>query len=391
MQHAFSDGSLVLLPEGTEVHSLHTATTIDGVIVVYSDGSCDHLASDGFTPPDDHRAASPVRGKRKRRRKDQASVIWAEVLIEQKTSTTRLLQIDRTGAPGSDQVRVSSRVVSQDPETSLQTHTRLLENPGCGCLAACFQWPSSLFTLWEDGTLWESDVGKGGAGLHDESGPVAGVQNAAFRGFEAGDEGDRSGVAVMVACTTSHLAVLANTGEPVQLRGFLWDTTFSTLQADADVGKFTGVQWSPKHTVTGAIGKGAGCAIFSSSGTVVALNFPEGAAAGTLAAAVNKLEPSRRVVTDEWIDRSAAAVTTAHPLWDARRKKTASVDAELIASRKELLRAVLDTSMCASSQALDRSITAFINTFTDSAGDVTDGGLQHHVITIFRRCVEEKR
>jgi hypothetical protein len=395
LKHGFADGASVPLPDGAEVHSLHTATTIDGVVVVFEDGTSELLPRSGFTPPNEHRAASPARKKNKRRRRDQASVVWAELLIDHHTHTSRLLQLTRGGPGGDNVVHVSSRVIAAEAVEMEPPTERVLQTPDCGCLAVCFQWPASIFTLWEDGTLWSSDVGKGGSALDTESdAAVPAVQNAAFRGFVAEDQGDRAGVAVMVVTSTSHITILAKMGEPTQLRGFLWDTAFSTLQADANVGKFTGVQWSPKDAVTGGIGKGVGCAIFSSTGTVVALNFPAGAAAGTLAAAVNKLGPSRRVVTDDWIEHSVASVTRFQPAFKLHGKhgKRVKDDAEKRRGVFDaLVQKVLDPAVCTTSKALNVAIDAYISAAVGPVDNTTDGGLQHYVTTMVRRCLEEKR
>jgi len=396
MQHGFADAASTPLSDQGEVHSLHTATTIDGVVVVFSDGTAEVLPRSGFTPPDDHRAATSGRGKRKRRKRDVASVLWAELLIDHKTATTRLLLLSREG---SGAVCISSREVTSEPQIGLP-RSRVLETPSCGCLAACFQWPGSLYTLWEDGTLWAADIGKGGAGLGGSDGaaaaadPLPSVQSGAFRGFTPEDQGDRPGVAVMVASTTSHLALLVKMGEPTALRGFLWDTAYSTLQADADVGRFTGVKWSTKDAVTGAVGRGAGCAIFSSSGTVVALNFPAAAAVGTLAAAINKAGMSRLVVTDSWADKTAAAVTHFVPAWpvstkDGRRAVDA-IDRQRAAA-DALVATVLKLSACPTSAALDKAVQKCIEALSEPTERATDGGLQHHVISMVRRCLDEKR
>ena len=408
LQHGFAEGSSLSLPEGADVHSLHTAVGINGVVVVFEDGSCELLARSDFVPPGDHRAVSPSRGK-KRRRKDHATVIWAEMLTEQKTSTSRVLLLTRGGAAGDGEVRISSRLIPPGATELSDAKTRVLKAPGCGCLTACFQWPSSLYTLWEDGSLCVSDIGRGGGALDsalaegdgaasaaDTSDAIAAVQSAVFRGFSAEDDGDRQGVAVMVASTTSHLAILARVGSPTELRGFLWDTAFGTLQADADVGRFTGVQWSPNDTVTGGLGKGPQCAIFSTSGTVVALNFPEGAAAGTLAAAVNKLALSRRVVTDGWALDAAGAVPTFHApinLLGAKGDGKLAKEVERrTAAVQALVAKALDPGSCGTAAALDKAVAACIDAFSDSdemAG--TDGGLQHHAAVLARRCLDETR
>jgi hypothetical protein len=422
LQRGFAEGSTLPLPEGTDVHSLHTASGIDGVVVVFEDGSCELLARGDFTPPGDHRAASPTRGK-KRRRKDHATVIWVELLTEHKTSTSRVLMLTRAGASGDGEVRVSSRLIPSGATELSPAKSRALQAPGCGCLTACFQWPSSLYTLWEDGSLRVCDIGRGGATLDlatadgstgsssgsaaaaasaaitavDASGGLALVQAAVFRGFSAEEDGDRQGVAVMVASTTSHLAILARVGSPTELRGFLWDTAFGTLQADADVGKFTGVQWSPNDTVTGGLGKGPQCAIFSTSGTVVALNFPEGAAAGTLAAAVNKLGSSRRVVTDDWALEAAGAVAAFQaPVNLLGGKGDGGKLAKEVERRSAAVAALVakavDPSTCGTAAALDKAVAACIDALSDAdPASGTDGGLQHHAATLVRRCLSEAR
>eukprot|EP00038_Savillea_parva_P005301 m.150871 g.150871 ORF g.150871 m.150871 type:complete len:460 (-) comp11689_c1_seq3:344-1723(-) len=222
------------------------------------------------------------------------------------------------------------------------------------------------------------------------------VQNAAFRGFVPEDDGDRSGVAAMVACTPSHLALLAKVGEPTTLCGFLWDTAYGTLQSDADVGRFTGVKWSPTDSVTGAMGRGAGCAIFASTGTVVALNFPDGAAEGTLKAAVGKLGASRRVVTDAWAERSTAAVaqfaTAASGLRGRAARRAEGAAETFRATADGHLDKVMDPSECATAKALDKAVEAFVEAYKSASFElVTDGGLQYHVLRILQRCLDEQR
>lgn len=150
LEKNFKDASIVKLPANAPmVYSLHVDSSFDGVLVTFADGTCQSVADSNFevepafelavasaNPTDELKSKTKGRGKGKRRRVDtdnSDSVVWSELLREQKTGSTKILAVmDTASGP-----RIQCHSVEGEPGNIKSTSHAVIGGPEEGqCVSA---------------------------------------------------------------------------------------------------------------------------------------------------------------------------------------------------------------------------------------------------------------
>lgn len=255
--------------------------------------------------------------------------------------------------------------------------------------------------LWSDGSMHSCDVGKGGGDLGTSSSELTSQPIAKFGVFKLA----RPALTVLTATSSTHVLVVANSTNG-SVTALLWDTTYSTLQAELELDKVPNVGRSKSGPV-GAIRKGPTCAVIAMESSVVAVDIPENATSGTLAGALNKLSDSSAKLAPDW-DATVSVPPIAHALrwvpiaqstkpgedWVARGAKR---EAELT----KLLAVVLDTKKTSTFERLMAALEEYFAKFSYTIEPknpkrakkikVENGAFQYHAIQMMKRLLAEKR
>eukprot|EP00041_Stephanoeca_diplocostata_P020368 m.453836 g.453836 ORF g.453836 m.453836 type:complete len:773 (-) comp21557_c0_seq1:90-2408(-) len=451
MTESFSQGASLSLSEdeesGSNVHSLHTASSVDGVIAIYNNGTARRYLPESFsqiagksTPykRKEKRPKATPSGKRKQG-SDGISIgdgsaatntIWAHVLTEQKSGVVRIVVVAACHDTGT--CRISVQKVDAESGALIPQQSRVLDVPDTiVCVTCAFQWPDTLLSLWSDGSLRRTCIGKGAElldlSLADNDTTATTLPAdiltvfACFGGLP--HDGSKKGKAksadklaagsatVSIEAITPTLVLIAgaSAASSQHLVAVLWNTTFSTVHAHASFGDDVtdGVAWTRSDTMRGVVHKGLGSAILATSSRVFALNFPGAVETCTLAGAMNTMVAARAVVSPAWLESATKPVTAFTPAWsiEATSLTTATISHRNSAIA-DALRDVLDSSKTASEKSLLAALKRYFAT-VDEGGrtskkpklETTPGdcdaplvGATHHDLEqIMQRCLDEKR
>lgn len=357
---SFNDASTLAVGSvGVPIHALHVSAAFDGVVIVFADGSVAACSADetglpATLPPvasglnkQPAANATPSRGKRGRTTVESStaassSVVWSEFLFEKKHGTSRVALATRSGEIVSFKLpnegsKSTSGVTLLPERVGAASFVRIDGITGTRPAACCFQWPTSLYTLWSDGALTSSEIGRGATDFSGTGGLkcVTLVVVAALR-VPPSDKFP-SGLA-MASINSGHVLMAGSASADGRPLALLWDTRYGTLQGEASVDA-GGDAGGGSRAVVAAVRTGASGVTVALRSLVSTLPLEESvalASGGSLAAAIGASQATRKVVSASW---AAAAYTPAltHTLqWpaagaadDSWAAETAATDAGL--------------------------------------------------------------
>ena len=257
--------------------------------------------------------------------------------------------------------------------------------------------------LWSDGSLRSCDVGKGGSGLDSGKPSLVADPITKFGAFDL----KSSTATAMTATSSSHVLVVGNDTKG-SLSAMLWDTAYSTLQAEIQLDQVPNIGLRTKAGAVAALRKGPTCAVVATQSSVVAMDIAESAASGTLAGALNKLSSGSAKLASDW-NAVVSTPAVAHALsFKANACSTkpgedwVSRGVEREAELAKLLARILDQKKTSTFELLTKALDEYLDMFTTTTETGVGpkakkqkvrehGGFQHHAIQMLERFLAEKR
>ena len=253
---------------GVGVHCLHTCPVFEGVAVVYADGrvaAFQYTADSGLLPkkPEVHgNKPPPSPSSPAAAAAASSSVVWSSLLFDQKRGTARLVvlttALNSSGSGGGSTLasfilfatdtgpklvqETVQAVALPAPKQQQQQQQQASSMPGA--VAACFQWPKTLYTFWPGGELVAHDLGRGGEQLAKASTStletldgklVVAVSALAVKAPSASKKRTKSADAetgvVLEAFNSTHILMAGADAKSKRPVALLWNTTYASLTA----------------------------------------------------------------------------------------------------------------------------------------------------------------
>ena len=255
--------------------------------------------------------------------------------------------------------------------------------------------------LWSDGSLKSCDVGKGGSDLDGGMPSLVADPITKFGTFDL----KSSVTTVLTATSSNHVLVVGNDAK-ASLSAMLWDTAYSTLQAEIQLDQVPNIGRTKAGAVA-ALRKGPTCVVVATQSSVVAMDIAETAASGTLAGALNKLSSGSAKLASDW-NAVVSTPVVAHALnfkanaWSTKPGEDwVSRGAEREAELTKLLGRILDQKKTSTFELLTKALDEYLDMFTTTTETTgpkakklkvrEHGAFQHHAIQMLERFLAEKR